>query len=125
MYSIIKHYFDDDRFLHREDGPAVMYPNGDCSWYYHGQRHREDGPAVITGNYQEWYHHGQLHRIGAPAVIESNGDKHWFQHGKYHREDGPAIERSLGHQEWWLDDKRLEVSSQEEFERMMKLKAFW
>lgn len=33
--------------LHRVDGPAVEYNDGDVSWYLHGQRHREDGPAVI------------------------------------------------------------------------------
>ena len=32
--------------LHREDGPAAVYSNGDKAWYIHGKRHREDGPAV-------------------------------------------------------------------------------
>ena len=32
--------------LHREDGPAVEYANGDKAWYLNGKRHRTDGPAV-------------------------------------------------------------------------------
>ena len=31
--------------LHREDGPACEYANGDKHWYLNGKRHREDGPA--------------------------------------------------------------------------------
>lgn len=45
--------------LHREDGPAVEYLNGDKYWYIDGKLHREDGPAV------EWY----------------NGDKEWYING--------------------------------------------
>jgi hypothetical protein len=33
-------------FYHREDGPAVEYPNGAKYWYRHGKLHREDGPAA-------------------------------------------------------------------------------
>jgi NTP pyrophosphatase (non-canonical NTP hydrolase) len=32
--------------LHREDGPAVEYSNGDKRWYLNDELHREDGPAV-------------------------------------------------------------------------------
>jgi hypothetical protein len=35
-----------DWCLHREDGPAVVYPNGDLYWYQFGQPHRTDGPAI-------------------------------------------------------------------------------
>jgi hypothetical protein len=35
-----------DGCLHREDGPAVVYPNGDLYWYQFGERHRTDGPAI-------------------------------------------------------------------------------
>jgi hypothetical protein len=42
--------------LHREDGPALEYNNGDKSWYINGLRHREDGPAIewVNGN-KTWY----------------------------------------------------------------------
>ncbi len=44
-------YFDKETImLHREDGPAAEYSNGDKAWYIHGKRHRVDGPAQIFGD---------------------------------------------------------------------------
>jgi hypothetical protein len=46
--------------------------------------------------------------------------------GFIHREDGPAIEYDDGVKYWFLNDRCLEdISSQENFDRYMKLKAFW
>jgi|ERR1700691_2718672 len=33
--------------LHREDGPAIIHPDGALEYYLNGLRHREDGPAAI------------------------------------------------------------------------------
>lgn len=33
--------------LHREDGPALIHPNGSSFWYKDGYLHRLDGPAVV------------------------------------------------------------------------------
>ena len=45
--------------LHREDGPAVIYPNGSYHWYRNGRRHRDDGPAeVFPDGKQFWYQNG-------------------------------------------------------------------
>lgn len=45
--------------LHREDGPAREWNNGNKIWYYHGKLHREDGPAFERSNgIKEWYYHG-------------------------------------------------------------------
>jgi hypothetical protein len=33
--------------LHREDGPAEIFPNGTQAWCIHGNKHRTDGPALI------------------------------------------------------------------------------
>jgi hypothetical protein len=75
--------------LHREDGPAAVYANGDKEWHLNGERHREDGPAVEdTDGYKEWYIHGKLHREDGPAIEHSNGYKDWYIHGKRVREDG-------------------------------------
>jgi hypothetical protein len=32
--------------IHREDGPAAEYANGDKWWFLNGENHREDGPAI-------------------------------------------------------------------------------
>jgi len=77
-------YYNEQGQLHREDGPAVEYANGDKSWYINGLRHKEDGPAVEY----------------------ADGTKAWYINGKLHREDGPAIEWVDGDKEWWINGKR-------------------
>ena len=48
---------------HREDGPAIEYPDGTKHWYLHGKTHREDGPAYEQPDgYKEWYLHGEQAR---------------------------------------------------------------
>jgi hypothetical protein len=42
-------YINEDGKLHRLDGPAVEWKNGNKSWYYNGKLHRTDGPAI------DWY----------------------------------------------------------------------
>jgi len=53
-----KHYYKDKAMtvLHREDGPAGEFANGDKSWWVNGKCHREDGPAIeyARGN-KSWY----------------------------------------------------------------------
>ena len=51
--------------LHREDGPAVEYVDGDKVWYLNGKLHREDGPAV-----ERW-----------------DGSKSWWLNSVYYTEE--------------------------------------
>ena len=91
-----------------------------------GELHREDGPAIEHGDgTKSWYHNNQLHRENGPAIECPNGDKFWYQNDEFHREDGPAIEDAYGYKAWYLHGKRINCSSQEQFEKLMKLKAFW
>jgi hypothetical protein len=47
--------------LHREDGPACIFPDGTQMWYVHGELSREDGPAIVCGNgYTFWALNGRL-----------------------------------------------------------------
>jgi hypothetical protein len=62
----------------------------------------------------------------------ANGMKHWYLNGYTHREDGPAVDHPPsvdwpnGIKQWWLNGKLLRnCTSQEQFERIMKLQAFW
>lgn len=87
-----------DSDLHREDGPAIEYVNGDKICLINHKRHRKNGPAVER----------------------ANGDKEWFFEGKLHREDGPAVEWINGDKEWWFGGQRVIVSSQEDFEKWLK-----
>ena len=65
---------------HREDGPAIEWPDGSKHWYLNDKLHREDGSAIEY----------------------SNGTKRWFLNGEPHREDGPAVERFDGIKYWYL-----------------------
>lgn len=38
---------DHDGRYHRENGPAIIEPNGVKEYYIHGKKHRLDGPAYI------------------------------------------------------------------------------
>jgi hypothetical protein len=42
--------------LHRENGPAVEWNDGEKEWFVDGLRHRTDGPAREWANgFKEWY----------------------------------------------------------------------
>jgi hypothetical protein len=73
-----------------------------------------------------WYNSNRLlHREDGPAFESVYGSKSWYINGKLHRIDGPAIKFSNGAECWYFNDTFIQCSSQEEFERLIKLKAFW
>jgi hypothetical protein len=68
---------------HREDGPAIIYADGEQCWYLNGLRHREDGPAVIRADgTQSWYINDRLHRLDGPAFTYADGTHLWYINGK-------------------------------------------
>jgi hypothetical protein len=106
--------------LHREDGPAVEFTDGDNKewwiskeWWINGKRHREDGPAIewVSGS-KLWYQNDKCHREDGPAAEWSNGTKEWWISGQRHREDGPAIEHINGTKEWWINGQRVDDAVQ-------------
>lgn len=56
------YYYKDEALtiLHRVDGPAKTYEDGDTMWFRNDRLHRLDGPAI------EW----------------TNGDKNWYIDGE-------------------------------------------
>jgi len=69
--------------LHRVDGPAVEYTDGNNSWYLNGKLHRVDGPACEWADgKKDWYLNDELHRVDGPAVEWADGAKLWFLNGK-------------------------------------------
>jgi hypothetical protein len=91
-------------------------------WKLHGKRHREDGPAVEwPDGYKEWWLHGKLHREDGPAIEYAEGNKWWCRHGKLHREDGPALEYIDGRKYWYLHGtKYSEADWQKEVNKMKR-----
>ena len=64
-------YFKDaaKQILHRTDGPAIEYANGDNTWIVNGKLHRLDGPAVEYSDGDDaWWVNGisifTIHRTG-------------------------------------------------------------
>ena len=50
--------------------------------------HNEDGPAVIWRDGDKfWWINGQLHRLDGPAIEFSSGEKHWYLNGIRYSEE--------------------------------------
>jgi hypothetical protein len=77
---------------------------------------------IDTFGTTRYYWNGQYHREDGPAVEYVDGHKEWFLHDQLHREDGPAIEWTNGSKAFYLQD---EIYSEEEYWRLVKLKALW
>lgn len=69
-----------DGLLHRDDGPAVVLPNGDAFFYQNGLLHREGKPcSVLTDGSRVWCLYGIPYREdGGPVVISKDGKKLWY-----------------------------------------------
>jgi hypothetical protein len=53
----ISYWFKNRR--HRDDGPAIEFPNGTQEYYLNGVRHRVDGPSVVSiSGYKEYHLNG-------------------------------------------------------------------
>ena len=89
--------------FHREDGPAIEYPDGSKEWWLDGKLHREESSCGDKA----WVINGKLHREDGPAYEHSDGTKEWWFNDKWHREDGPAIEYPDGSKEWWLNGREV------------------
>ena len=77
--------------------------HGSRYWYLNNVYHREVGPAwEIEGGGTRWYFYGKVHRSNGPAWTNQAGEKIWFWHGR-----------------------RIDCQTQEEFERALRMKAFW
>jgi len=72
-----------------------------------------------------WHLNNQFHREDGPAIEYTDGTKSWYLYDKPHRLDGPAYEGLNGDKEWWYHGKWIDCDSQEEFERLIKLKVLW
>ena len=94
-------WLDDYGLTHREDGPAIVKPDGEKEWWWHGLRHRDDGPAVVFPDGSRiWFRNNECHRDDGPAVVGADGEQRWYRNGGLDRDDGPALLRADGTQ-WW------------------------
>ena len=67
LFEGTKIWLDSHGYMHRDNGPAYVRPDGYKSWYQHGNRHRKDGPAVEWPSGRcEWYLNGSFIRQEDP-----------------------------------------------------------
>ncbi len=79
-------YYNESK-LHRTDGPAMEFGDGERQWYINGKRHRVDGPAIeYPDGVKGWYIDGKLHRVDGPAIEYSDGRKRWYIGGEEYTE---------------------------------------
>jgi hypothetical protein len=84
-----------------------------------GQLHRLDGPAEEYADGQKsWYQNGLRHRLDEPAVEGNNGGKEWWINGLLHREDGPAVIYQGGRKRWWYINHVLYKTKEEYFDAL-------
>jgi hypothetical protein len=68
--------------------------------------------------------------IKTNKYINSSGDTIYSTglyckvYGNYHREYGPAIDCSNGYKAWYLNGIKIDVKDNDQFLRIVKLKAF-
>jgi hypothetical protein len=85
----------------------------------------KNGLKIDSYGNKFWYQNGKLHRLDGPAVEYADGHKAWCQNGNLHREDGPAIEHANGVKSWYINNIKINCKTQEEFDKLLKLKLFW
>jgi hypothetical protein len=82
--------------------------DGARRWYRGGKLHRDDGPAVEYPNGNRfWYRFGRLDRAGGAACEYADGSRFWHRAGLLHRDDGPAVELPTGEKYWCRDGQCL------------------
>ena len=70
-YLVRKCWRDKRGSYHRLNGPAIIYNDGDTTWFRHGLRHRDDGPALVwtVENREEWYRDGERYEPSAHELM--------------------------------------------------------
>jgi len=86
VYNNSTKWFNLEGKLHREDGPAVEWANGDKSYYLNGKLHREDGPALedvdgyksysINGEYLTQEEFNNRNKSCENKIVEIEGVKY-------------------------------------------------
>ena len=79
----------------------------------------------LDGTVRYYNEQGQLHNENGPAIESPGVTLQWYNNGNRHRLNGPAIEHASGLKYWYYNNKHIKCYSQEEFERLIKLKVFW
>ena len=75
-----------------------------------------------------YYLNNLIHRDNQPAMTlkeDFRTEIYYVKKGDYHRLDGPAVIRTGMSPLWYYNNVHIRCNSQEEFERLIKLKLLW
>jgi hypothetical protein len=57
----------------------IRYEGGQIEYWRDGKRHREDGPAMISPNgFRQWFFNDEFHRLNGPAIEFDDGTEFWY-----------------------------------------------
>lgn len=101
-------FYNQNGYLHRENGPARICSDGLKVWFRDGHIYRKDGPALEYPNGDSIWVCAlvpRMHRLVGPAVELANGDKIWASRGIVHRKNEPAIVCTSGYKAWYDQGK--------------------
>lgn len=80
--------------LHRDNGPAIIGPDGTSIWCQHGFIHRDNEPAItFADGALAWINMNVITRANdKPAFVCAKGTQKWYLDGNLHRgNDQPAV----------------------------------
>lgn len=79
------HWLNGEPHRNPKNGPAVVWADEYKAWHYKGKRHRDEGPAIIyPDGTKKYFVNGSLHRNPkeGPAVERTNGQNEYWEYGK-------------------------------------------
>jgi len=85
----------------------------------------KNGLVIDNDGNKYWYKDNLYHREDGPAIEYIDISKKWFLEGKLHRVDGPAIEYANRNKIWYYQDRYIDCQTQQQFEKIIKLRLFW
>ncbi len=101
--------------LHREDGPAIEWANGNKEWHINGEKYSKEefdkkviDEKTSNGKHKkvEWNKKTVVPTLSDGSYIDSYNNVCYIKNGKLHRENGPAVECADGTKSWWVNDER-------------------
>lgn len=134
--GLVKRYYDSHGLLHRDLGPAVIYPDGSHENWKRGvltasveivdglSHHKYNYTANGIALHERWSKGFTPHRIDGPALIDRSDvsmeiiKEEWYRNGILHRDDGPAQVSSSG-VAWWYKGKQY---TKEKYFKLIKKK---
>jgi hypothetical protein len=100
------------------DDPCAGDDLGDCSHEADERTRQRENAGYLMSDTED---------DDKPGFIAVDGYKAWYHPitRRWHRTNGPARIWKDGREEWYLYGEYIDCKTQEEFEKLMRLKAFW